>query len=83
MNDGDEKPVEVPYSDLSVDALRAVVEAFVLREGTDYGDVDYTLEQKITHVQIQLESGEAAILFDPESASVGIVMKRDLDGAGD
>ncbi len=75
--------MEVPYSDLSVDALRAVVEAFVLREGTDYGDVDYTLEQKITQVQIQLESGEAAILFNPESASVGIVMKRDLDGEGD
>jgi uncharacterized protein YheU (UPF0270 family) len=31
------EPVEVPYGELSADLLHAVVESYVLREGTDYG----------------------------------------------
>ena len=45
----------------------------MLREGTDYGEREFTLEQKIAHVRAQLESGDAQILFDPNSASVDIV----------
>ena len=33
-------PVAVPHTELSPEALQGVIEAFVLREGTDYGDRD-------------------------------------------
>lgn len=78
MNGNEQEPLEVPYGDLSDEALRGVAEAFVLREGTDYGQTAYTLQQKVAHVISQLERGEAAILFDPNSAGIEIVMKRDL-----
>jgi uncharacterized protein len=67
------EPIAVPHAELSADALVGVIKAFVLREGTDYGEHEFTLEQKIADVQAQLESGDAQILFDPDSASVDIV----------
>jgi uncharacterized protein len=70
---GGQEPVTVPPAELSADALVGVIKSFVLREGTDYGEREFTLEQKIAHVRAQLESGEAEILFDPESASIDII----------
>jgi uncharacterized protein YheU (UPF0270 family) len=71
-------PVPVPHTELSADALRGVIESFVLREGTEYGERDFTLDEKLTHVLHQLERGEAQIMFDPQSQSVGIVVTRKL-----
>ena len=65
--------VEIPHRDLSEAALRGVVESFVLREGTDYGQRDYSLEEKIAAVMRQLDHGEATIVFDPETETVSIV----------
>jgi uncharacterized protein YheU (UPF0270 family) len=45
----------------------------VLREGTDYGEKEASLEQKLAHVLRQLERGDARIMFDPNSESIGIV----------
>jgi uncharacterized protein len=70
------KPVEVPYTELSADLLHAVIESFVLREGTDYGEREFSLEEKVTRVIAQLKRGEAKIVFDPESASVTIVVRQ-------
>jgi hypothetical protein len=47
-----------------------VIESFVLREGTDYGEREFSLEQKVAQVRTQLERGQARILFDPESNTV-------------
>jgi uncharacterized protein len=70
------EPVTIPHRELSNEALRSVVEAFVLREGTDYGMHEYSLEQKVAHVMRQLERGEAHIVFDLTTESVDIVAKR-------
>ena len=67
-------PIEVPHTELSAAALRGVVEAYVLREGTDYGEHDVPHETKVTQVMRQLERGEARIRFDPVSESVDIVV---------
>ena len=66
--------VEVPHTELSPETLRAVIESFVLREGTDYGERAYSLEQKVAHVMRQLERREARIMFDPQTQSVNIVV---------
>jgi uncharacterized protein YheU (UPF0270 family) len=67
------QPVAVPYTELTADLLHAVVESYVLREGTDYGEKEFSLEDKVAHVIIQLKRGEARIVFDPETESVSIV----------
>jgi hypothetical protein len=81
LNDGKDEggrppPVEVPHTELSEDALRGVVESFVLREGTDYGEHDVPHETKVAQVMQQLQRGEARIMFDPVTESVAIVAGR-------
>jgi uncharacterized protein len=66
-------PVEVPYGALDLEVLEAVIESFVLREGTDYGERELALEDKVSRVRRLLERGEAKIVFDPRSESVDIV----------
>lgn len=65
-------PVVVPYTELPAELLHAVVESFVLREGTDYGEKEFSLEDKVAHVIGQLKRGEARIMFDPETETVSI-----------
>ncbi len=67
------EPVVVPYTELAADLLHAVVESYVLREGTDYGEKEFSLEDKVAHVISRLKRGEARIVFDPESETVSIV----------
>jgi hypothetical protein len=69
-------PVPVPYTELPADLLHAVVESFVLREGTDYGEHEIPLEDKVTRVLAQLKRGEAEIIFDPNTDSVTILVKQ-------
>jgi uncharacterized protein len=66
-------PVEVPHTALEAEVLTAVIESFVLREGTDYGERELALEDKVSRVRRLLERGEAKIVFDPRSESVDIV----------
>jgi uncharacterized protein len=75
MEDEASEPVVVPYTELAADLLHAVVESFVLREGTDYGEREVPLEDKVAEVIAQLKRGEARIVFDPGSGSVGIVVR--------
>jgi uncharacterized protein YheU (UPF0270 family) len=70
------EPVRIPYDALSPDALRGVIESFVLREGTDYGDHEATFESKVDDVQRQLQRGEADIVWDPTTESVQLVAGR-------
>ena len=74
--------MEIPYGELSEAALRGVVESFVLREGTEYGPRDYSLEEKIAAVMRQLDCGEAVIAFDPdtETVSIEVVSRRSRRG---
>ena len=72
----DSNPVEVPHTELAPATLRAVVESFVLREGTDYGARDASFDSKVADVMRQLERREAVIVYDPGSDSVDIVVRR-------
>jgi uncharacterized protein len=72
----DTKPVEIPHTELAPSTLRAVVESYVLREGTDYGAQDTSLDRKVADVMRQLERREAVIIYDPGTDSVDIVVRR-------
>lgn len=53
-----------------------MVAELVTREGTDYGDQVFTLDEKIAAVLAQLRSGRARIEFDPENESCNVVAAR-------
>lgn len=64
--------VEVPHAQLATTVLRCLVEEFVTRDGTDYGTVERTLDEKVAAVMQQLESGELVIRVDTEHETIDI-----------
>jgi uncharacterized protein YheU (UPF0270 family) len=74
----DEEPIEVPFEDLSGETLRRLAEEFVTRDGTDYGAVEKSLEEKVAGLIRQLESGDAKIYYEAKSETINIVASRSL-----
>ena len=70
--------VLIPWQSLSEESLDGVLEEFASREGTEYGDQEYSLPQKVAQLRRQLERGEAVIDFDPETQTVNLISSRDL-----
>ena len=52
----------IPHRMLSPDALRGVIEAFITREGTNYGVHEVTLATKVGQVRHQLDAGTAILV---------------------
>jgi hypothetical protein len=69
--------VSIPYDKLPPSTLRAIIEEFVTRDGTDYGDYEVPFEQKISQVNKELVLGNALILFDTKEEICNIVAKDD------
>jgi uncharacterized protein YheU (UPF0270 family) len=63
-------PVEIPIDKISPEALDNIVREFILREGTDYGAVEISLETKLKQVHAQIKKGDVKIIFDPNTESV-------------
>ncbi|MEZ9621527.1 YheU family protein [Vibrio sp. 10N.222.55.A3] len=67
----------IPWQDIAPETLENLIKEFVLREGTDYGDVEVSLQNKIDQVKHQLASGEVRIVFSELHETVDIqVTKR-------
>ena len=72
--------MEIPHERLSESALRALVEDFVTRDGTDYGEVEVPLDRKVAQVMQKLARGEACVVFDPATETASIVKREALKG---
>ncbi len=67
----------MPYERLSADTLRAVITEFVTREGTEYGEREISLDEKVASVLGQLRMGTAVLIFDSDSQSTTVVASND------
>ena len=59
----------IPHHLLSPEALRGVIEAFVTREGPDYGEPAIPLDTTIMQIRQQLDAGTAVLVYDEETGS--------------
>ncbi len=66
----------IPQDQLSADTLDALIEAFVLREGTEYGEQDISLSDKVAQVKLQLEADQLVILYSELHESVDIITRQ-------
>ena len=62
----------IPHEMLSLEALQGVIEAFVTREGTDYGTQDVSLVTKVWQVRQQLDAGTVVLVYDEDTESCTI-----------
>lgn len=70
-------PVAIPAEQLNAELIDAVIESFVLREGTDYGSMEISLDKKKEQIRKQLAKNEVRIVYDFESESVTLMTERD------
>jgi len=68
----------IPIQEVSHETLLNIIEGFVLQEGTEYGEHDVSLADKVTAVLAQLKSGEAYLVYSELHETVNIVPKNQL-----
>lgn len=73
----------IPWEQLPAATLDNLIESFVLREGTDYGEQTFTLAEKVEHVRQQLQRGDAVVLYSELHESVTIVPKDAVQPGSD
>lgn len=66
----------IPWQSLDPETLENIIEAFVLREGTDYGEHERSFSDKVSQVKHQLERGDAVLVWSELHETVNI-MPRD------
>ena len=70
--------MKIPIVRLKPDILLSVIEEFVTRSGTDYGEREVPTDIKIKEVRHLLETGLAVLLYDEETESCNIFLVDDL-----
>lgn len=70
----------IPWQDLAPETLDSLIESFVLREGTDYGEHERSLEQKVADVKHQLKTGDAVLVWSELHETVNIMPRKQFRG---
>jgi len=68
---------KIPIDRLSMEALHGVIEEFITRDGTDYGEVESHKDTNFNAVKYKLEKGMAVLVFDDESETTNILLADD------
>ena len=68
---------KIPVNKLSPEALQGVIEEFITRAGTDYGEIEASMETKFGQVKDKLENGSAVLIFDDETETTNIFLADD------
>jgi len=68
---------KIPVNSLSPEALQGVIEEFISRAGTDYGEIEASQETKFRQVKYKLENGLAVLIFDDETETTNIFLAND------
>jgi len=69
--------IEVPYQDISPDALQGLLEDFVTRQGYDTAETELSLEDLANQVRQQLVLGQLSIVYDAVTESVTVLTKKE------
>ena len=73
----------IPLEQINEETLTAIIEDFILREGTDYGVIDASKADKIAQVKLQLKQGSAVIVYSELHESVNILPREQFNNEGD
>lgn len=62
----------IPWQNLEPQTLNNLIEYFVLREGTDYGLQEKSLQEKVNDVKLQLENGSVSLFWSQLHETIDI-----------
>ena len=66
----------IPWQQLDDTTLNNLIEYYVLREGTDYGDQEVSLTDKVADVRRQLLSGDIVLVYSELHETVNLMSKQ-------
>lgn len=62
----------IPWQDIEPETLTSILESFVLREGTDYGEKELSLKEKILELKEMLIKNKIQIVWSELHESIDI-----------
>ena len=62
----------IPYTELEHTTLTALIEEFACRDGTDYGEQECSLAEKVVQIRRLLGSGKLVISYDPDTETCAL-----------
>ncbi|CAM4291135.1 YheU family protein [Vibrio agarivorans] len=68
----------IPWQEIESETLDNLIKEFILREGTDYGEYEVTLAQKVEQVRKQIEAGDAVIVFSELHETIDIQVRKSI-----
>ncbi|MEJ6122365.1 YheU family protein [Vibrio sp. 2-Bac 85] len=68
----------IPYQQLDAMTLNNLIEQYILREGTDYGEVEFSLQQKTQQILAQIKNEEIFIMYSELNESVTLISKQEF-----
>ena len=68
--------IEIPAERLNAEIMTAIIEEFILREGTDYGAQEVDFASKVSQVTALLKAGEVIITFDPKTENCTLLTRQ-------
>ncbi len=68
----------IPHTEIATDTLHALIEEFVTRDGTDYGEHEVSTAHKVQQVMRQLERQEIFIVYSELHETCTLKTKQDL-----
>lgn len=71
--------VAVPPERIEAESLQGLLEEFASRDGTDYGEHEFTLADKVGQLTGQLRRGELKILYDLDSQQWDLLPREEAD----
>lgn len=71
--------MRIPHSQLQADTLRALVEEFISREGTDYGMHEFSLKDKVEQVLHQIEREQVYIIYSELHESCTLISREEFE----
>lgn len=69
----------IPIDQLSADVLHSILQEHVLREGTDYGEHEVSLDAQIAQLKQQLIAGDIVLVYSELHESVNLLPKNELN----
>lgn len=67
----------VPWDQVNQETLTSLLEEFVTRDGTDYGEREMSVASRVAQAMGQLKRGDVVIWFDAVTESVTLMTKAD------
>ena len=70
----------IPWQDIAPETLERILESVVLREGTDYGEHEKSLSDKVADLYTQLKNGDIVIVWSELHETLNIMPSAQFRG---